>query len=1020
MGTLTLKKEDFSGELFLDEILRKVNSKFDDTQDKNKVLNINIAEFSWANDLQLTSIPFIVSYLKEHQKIDVSIDFPLEGLFTENTFFNYLHSSAFFEFLEKHNIRVNKGKRPLSTPIIDENFIEFQAFNDVSSQKLAASFQYQFSGKLRAFFRKDIFHNESTAESLARTIAKETIQNITLHSNASMAVVRFKYYSDPLQFRDFNKFYSNTPLISEYAEKYKDTPMFAISISDNGDGIIETIKNKYKDGIFIPKKNEKLQELLSSKNNNWLIRAFDSHKIKGEDIRARRGLKEILEVIKEYNGFIFIRSSNASASYNSYKSKFESSLLNPDISGTHFLILLPAKIKKEALINDILFYKDEVHPTVKEASNLTLEEFPMSYHKNVTPLYSSIEESHKNPKLMLNELSAILEGDIFKTNKLIELDFSNSIDEHSSNYEFILQRLVDKYKSKIGQHCIIRNASNHLIAKFKKSELQRVLHDNKIILITFNTSDRFTILGAEPKVEKEIIMLYENNMLDYSKLSKRTLDIIKNNNLLIRIGQHKGYQSVAYILDFNSIFKKKFNHLITVEQQKSGALLSGPFRIKSKIRVENYLNAPLLFQNPKVCRMIAKEIYKLVEGSEPDRLVTYSTTGIIMYYYLKNFYINDLELLLLNSNDLSLRYGQEINENEKTLVLVDIKSTGELLRRIRNRIISHVGSAENIVNIISIFDINLDKKIVGFPYKSLFTDIQIPFSTTSQPIKGDEVVLDIDPLTAAPNIYQREYSNLSVINERTDLLNTLKPIQNPKQLGKVFKRIENTDLSEFALIKYWESLDFAFQTGHVERKDSHFKHYDIPERLLFNNSTLFQLESYIKDFIWSFARTDFIKYIIYPRDITAAYLAHIVASRFLKKPIVAEARSYEDGVFVLPAEVANKLNGMNVLLVDDSINTGTTMLGLIGLINIYGGNVTGLFTITNRVSQEIEMTLRSLVANITCAYQLDLGVFQSSQCPLCSRRNAIVNKIQTSATKEYNEYLNQELTNYEIQEYQDK
>jgi hypothetical protein len=273
--------------------------------------------------------------------------------------------------------------------------------------------------------------------------------------------------------------------------------------------------------------------------------------------------------------------------------------------------------------------------------------------------------------------------------------------------------------------------------------------------------------------------------------------------------------------------------------------------------------------------------------------------------------------------------------------------------------------------------------------------------------------MNIEPSTGVPTAYQKEHSNLSVLLRKRELLEKpRKTLDIASEHKDFYSRIDDDKLTEFELAQYWRVLGKIFQLGHVRRGNTHFRHYDIPERLLFNKMTLLELQAYIKQFIWSFQKE--IHYIIYPRDLTAALLAHIVASRFLKKPRVVEARKYIDGSLALPNYVTSRLGEKHVLLVDDAINTCATMTELIGLIKIYGGIVSGIFTITNRTTPEVEATLRSLVPKVACAYRLRLDVFRIGNCKLCDDYNALMEKQKSAASREYFQRLTAKINELKV------
>jgi hypoxanthine phosphoribosyltransferase len=322
------------------------------------------------------------------------------------------------------------------------------------------------------------------------------------------------------------------------------------------------------------------------------------------------------------------------------------------------------------------------------------------------------------------------------------------------------------------------------------------------------------------------------------------------------------------------------------------------------------------------------------------------------------------------------------------------------------------------------FDINKSNTPTDFNVNAIYDGVDVDPKTPDQcdcHTKGKSYViyrsdLSIEMASGIPTIRQMESSNLSELLIKNNILRTsnkkwhdnIEPIE-------MRSRIDDDKLTEFELVQYWKQLEKVFQLGHVERGDTHFEHYDIPERLLFDKHTRSELEAYIKQFVWSYSEE--INYVIYNKDLTAAMLAHIVASRFLKKPEVVEAVKYSDGSFVLPRKVSQSLDKKKVLLVDDSINTGATMIELIGLVNMYGGTISGIFTITNRTSPEIEIALRKMVSKVACAYRFNLPTHKKSKCNLCSYKKTIESYIEHTGTKEITEYLNSKLPLITIKPY---
>lgn len=1024
-----LLEKEFGNEIFLDSFLRKANKLPPNTK-----LSIDISDFSWANDFQLSSLPFVFSHLKHKKEIAVVIEFPQKSLFEKNDFFSYLHSSGFFKFVENHGLTLNKGNIKIDEYIdIKDELIKFQSFKNIAfkddeselneSQKLL----YDLSSNLRALFQKDIFDYSTAAANLARVIAKELIENINQHSGADLALVRCKYITD---FKEIQRIYGNTSLCKEFLDNHKHSNIFVLTISDNGRGIIQSLKEKYKNGKFIVDEKSNLKEIIDHPNSWWIKKAFETHISSETNVRSRLGLKVVLDTICEYNGFLYLRSADAAACYNRYDGKptdITAHFPNPEISGTHYVIILPAEYKKKLSFSDCVLYRKGSVETVKEERILEYEEFDISYYRSA--ITTNIEVSYKDPKKIIDTLSDKIESLLKEKNRILAIDFSNAINEKANDYAYILQMIIEKYRDNIGRFCILRNVSDYIISVFRKSKLSSLLSKYKTFLAVFNVSDRFSILGVlDLKIEDDLIKLFKNSFLNKNELRAELVDLIRNNESVVRTGITEHSEEIAFFVDFYEIFISDLKQKIKEEIKKAKALLSGHFSINMHTHVDNYLIAPLIFQNPTICRMFAKEIVKQTHNRVPDFLLTYSTTGIIMYYYLKDYYFKELKLTLVNGpTDLSLAYGQFAEKNQTVLILIDIKNTGDFIDKLRNLAIDLTGSVENIVAQIAIFDLNKNAKNGHYDIKSLYDELIVSVYPSEHCLcRNDKAlyskfstILNIDSTTGVPTIYQKETSNLSVLLKKKKFLKEAKKNKSDSVEHKEFRSLIDDDkLNEFGLKRYWKFLENVFQVDHVERGDTHFQHYDIPERLLFKDNTLIELETYIKHFTWSFDRE--IHYIIYPQDLTAAFLSHIVASRFLKKPEVVAARKFGDGSIVLPVSISENLKGKNVLLTDDAINTGSTMLELVGLINIYGGIVAGIFTITNRTTPEIEMTLRNLVPKVACAYRFHLDVFRKKSCDLCTTEKILKKNLEAAATKEFFDHLNRKLELNKVKQYESK
>ena len=1052
---ISFLSKDFEDEIFFDHFLRKCSDI-----PNNIKLNIDISETSNCNDFQISSLPFILSFLKKDKNIDLSVEYPSKGtLFEEDSHLDYLNASGFFDFIENHGIKISRGTTyQISSKRADDQLLKFQSFRNISEQSSekvdgqntvseSANLFLDLSSTLKAIFENEIFLNCTTsAEKVRRVITKELLENINQHSEADLALLRFKYIRNV---DEIIRKYGNISMLKDFMKSHKSTSFFVVTISDNGKGIINTLKKKYQEGFFVLDENDNLNTILKNSNSWWLEKAFESHKTANENIRTRLGLKDILDTVCDYNGMLYLRSHDSELSYSKHNGTAKdltSGIYHPFISGTHYMIIFPADIKQHRDFSESKLYQklskealEELHKSsesklhqtlnmesLKEMSEFHYREFDISYRsidtkrtKNIDPkITRNIEVSFKYPEMMIEVISDEIEKTFNENNGLLALDFSNTSNVRFNEYSFILEKLFGKYKDKLSKYCILRNVSDEIISNLRKSDLSGLLKEYGNFLIVFNLKDNISFLGiAHKDTEKELHILCENVFMPLTDLNDKTIELIKNNERLIRTAIFPETSTdIAFLVDFNSIFFGHFESLVHKEKESCEALIEGKFLIGVSKYANKYLIAPFMFLNPDLCRLFAKEIYKKMPSVTPDILLTYSSTGIVIYWYLKNYYFSNLRFMLINnSEDITLKYGEQIREDEKVLIVADVKCTGSFITKLRDLAINLSGSSDNILGQFAIFDINKEIQSKIFNVKTLFDGINVTLKSANE--WDDSQVFktghNIDFLTGVPSVKQKEMSNLNTLINKNELKDT--KIEKKEMNSEILQSwIDDNRLTEIELYSHWKSLETIFLVGHRERNDNHFKHYDQSEQLLFkNNITLHEIRTYIQKMAWSF--NDEIHYVIFSRYLPTTLLAHLVATCFLKKPRVVEATKYPDGSFVLPPAISRQLKNKNVFLVDTSINTGNTMFELIGLVNLYGGNVSGIFSLSNRATPEVEIALRNLTPKIACAYRLQLEVFKKSYCDLCKYAEHIDDKKQASATKDFNKYLEEKRSLYEIQ-----
>ena len=120
---------------------------------------------------------------------------------------------------------------------------------------------------------------------------------------------------------------------------------------------------------------------------------------------------------------------------------------------------------------------------------------------------------------------------------------------------------------------------------------------------------------------------------------------------------------------------------------KTGALLSGHFRLSSGLHSGNYFQCALLLQNPDIAEKMCKQLASYFKDDKPTCVVAPALGGVIVSYEtaralgVKSLFTERVE------GKMTLRRGFEIKKEDKVLVVEDVittgLSTGEVLEAVK-------------------------------------------------------------------------------------------------------------------------------------------------------------------------------------------------------------------------------------------------------------------------------------------------------------------------------------------------
>lgn len=157
--------------------------------------------------------------------------------------------------------------------------------------------------------------------------------------------------------------------------------------------------------------------------------------------------------------------------------------------------------------------------------------------------------------------------------------------------------------------------------------------------------------------------------------------------------------------------------------RETGALLEGHFLLTSGKHSNVYFQCAKVLQYPDYTKQICELIAKQFESYEFETVVAPAMGGIIVGYEVarqlnKRFIFTERE-----DNNMTLRRGFGLNENEKVLVCEDVITTGGSVYEVINIVKNHKA---NVVGVGAIVDRSGGKVKFDAP---LYTTLQINAET---------------------------------------------------------------------------------------------------------------------------------------------------------------------------------------------------------------------------------------------------------------------------------------------------
>lgn len=113
---------------------------------------------------------------------------------------------------------------------------------------------------------------------------------------------------------------------------------------------------------------------------------------------------------------------------------------------------------------------------------------------------------------------------------------------------------------------------------------------------------------------------------------------------------------------------------------RTGALLSGHFRLSSGLHSSSYVQCALLLEDPRNAKAIGEALGERLRGFDAERIVSPALGGVIIGYTVAEALEVPLAFTERKEGEMTLRRGFRIAHGEKVVIVEDVVTTGKSTR----------------------------------------------------------------------------------------------------------------------------------------------------------------------------------------------------------------------------------------------------------------------------------------------------------------------------------------------------
>lgn len=984
-------------------------------QAKGRIIFV-LEEVEWASLAEVVLLSMWSISLRNSQK-KVVVCLPFCGIISESddsqenlnrrkAVCSFLSRWQFPKRLDEYGVEIYGTEQPYYswTEKEDPNYCRvlplrmFKREEDISNLKLD-SLVYQI---LKEHSCLDPFESRAFSDIIFSEIASNIFEHASedkkLPGIISIGMIKSNKWSNE-EYGAWDLFY--------YKNLGENKSFLQIVIGDHGRGIYDTLFDVYRNDDHL-NKNKYYRNGLKCLCEPFVIR-YSLEKLSScrtQQSRLRfsdipRGLSWVYDIVREYNGFLSIRSGSTRMGISFLPShngrvEFDKESL-ADFGGTIIQIILPAYNPKE-----LLTFHLPSEPFPGKQPNL--------HFLSIADYWIGREDTSINYDALLEELDRTIRP--LDENDLVFIDFSGITWDKDTLTEFLMKimflqgdPLIIGINVKLSPSGLLLESEKVLLSEH--SPIRKA--DIRIIPFIDIRGGTYFFCRKE-KYERDLLLELSEigatdlNMLESGFNSEKVARFIKKNRHIIRrVGDRLQIRPSLFSLPelLSGAWQKEIKGALDHPPENLTIMHSGSFHLSSGKYATKYLQLGHLFQirnwTQKLSYALLTKIFLEIRPLNIDYIFgcTASASPLIESIAKGLSLDSDEDCLCIETYLDSLDHPDlgDIPESRHVLIVTDVISTGGLINRMAEAVILKNALPVAIVAIVDTrekYQAEIEVSGVKIAVYALHHEY---IQKTNQPIKIDkngqvsytvekDEIIEIDPLTASPSYYKRVIP--SVIMESNEFFS-----------------------------KYIEK-SYAIINRHVYTGIHHFCFF-VDTKQIFSDEDI--RSELVKKIVGSIKKDIGLKIpetltILYPWGSNASEATPSLVSRIREELNIERisvrnifrSRSKQGWRFGSPdRSYESIIKNKTVIIWDDGSNSGDTLAQLIDYASSFKPKSVLVYILISRFEpfyrkffQNIKKYEGSRSIRITFVTCLDLPTYKRNNCPVCRKLDCIEMEMKQS------------------------